>query len=74
MDAWNGLRFSTRQGGSASCAFPGEHYRDLSHLDPPKDHRRPDVQALDGAIKEQDIGQLFLEEFPAAEEQHPSHY
>src|SRR5262249_19692708 len=29
------------------------------------------MQALDGAIKEQDIGQLFGEEFPATEEQHP---
>src|SRR5262249_3166287 len=45
--------------------------RDLPYLDAAKDDRRPDVQALDRTIKEQDIGQLFFEEFPATEEQHP---
>ena len=47
----------------------GRDRRDLAHLDAAKDDGRPDVQPLDGAIKEQDIGQLFLEEFAAAEEQ-----
>jgi len=49
----------------------GRDRRDLPHLDTAKDDGRPDVQPLDGAIKEQDIGQFFLEEFAAAEEQCP---
>src|SRR5262249_399152 len=52
----------------------GLDLRDLPHWDATKDDRRPDMQALDGAIKEQDIGQLFSEEFPATEEQHPGDY
>src|SRR4029450_7189289 len=49
----------------------GRDLRDLAHLDAAKDDGRPNIQRLDRAIKEQDIGVFFLEEFAAAEEQDP---
>src|SRR5215510_3778225 len=49
----------------------GRDLFDLADLDAAKDDGCPDIQPLDGAIKKQDIGDFFLEEFAAAEQQHP---
>src|SRR4029434_3098797 len=49
----------------------GRDLRDLAYLDTAKGEGRPDIQPLDGAIKEQHIGLLFGEKFAATEEQHP---
>src|SRR5262245_56510055 len=43
----------------------GLYLSDLPHLNTAEDDRRSDMQAIDGAVKEQDIGQLFGEELPA---------
>ena len=62
LDVDRGLR------GIVERLHPGH----LADLDPAKDHGRPHVQALDGALEEDDIGRLFLEDFASPKNMTPA--